>query len=160
MLEPLCTRLVHNNNPECGLVSLMLLIVISLGGPAFLGVRGGSILLSRHGGLLSLGSHSRHYLHLKEEQMVVEILFRGDPRPGLGTCVVHWKNEGLGVMFGLCFPDLPPGLWFWTQCWLQHLNTGVGKATVNLMRGTVYLALRLEENTDSHIKSETEINSE
>lgn len=87
--------------------------------------------------------------------------FQGNPGPGLGHVATHVANrsEGLGIMVGHCFSEVPS-----SPVILHSVPTvasrSMGKVVVNLINGTVYLALRLEENTDSHIRSDIEINSE
>lgn len=65
----------------------------------------------------------------------------------------------LGAMVGLCLSEfLPSPVTLYSV--LTVASPLMGKAVFNLINGTVYLVLRLEENTDSHIKSDIEINSE
>lgn len=62
-------------------------------------------------------------------------------------------------MVGLCLSEVPL-----SPVILYSVPTvpswSTGKVVVNLINRTVYLALHLEENTDSHIRSDIEINSE
>lgn len=65
------------------------------------------------------------------------------------------SSERLGAMVWLCLSEVPPRN---LTMWFSTLSTG--KCLDNISNATVYLALHLEENTASHIKSDTEVNSD